>query len=316
MGQKDLFGGEVAVAGLDGEGFADGGSEGDLVVFVGAGGGRTVAQLVGLAEVAGDGCEDLPEAAGGVDGELAATGLEGDIAQDALVPAAVGVVDGVDHDVGALGLADGGLFVEVTAVVPAIGQDDHGAATELIAQFEVGDGDDGVEQQRAAAATTDNVVVGLGEVGEAVGEGGLVGSELDELHDGAVELDEDGAVVWPGEHGGEEDAAGGNLVGDIGALRAAGVHHKGEGEGKAGSQREVVDGLGLAVLLEEEIVAGEVGDGLARLVADDGRDGDKLGGDFKGSGVWREGRGGWGGFSGGRRLREGRRESGEENERE
>ena len=57
--------------------------------------------------------------------------------------------------------------------------------------------------------------MGLGEVGEAVLEGGGVGGEFDELQDGVVELDQDGAVVGAGEHGGEEDTAGGDLVCDV-----------------------------------------------------------------------------------------------------
>ena len=156
-------------------------------------------------------------------------------------------------------------------------------------------------------AGTDDVVVGLGEVGEGVLEGEDGRGELGKLQDGAVKLDQDGAVVWAGEHGGEEGAAGGDLVRDVGALAAAGVDHEGEGERKAGALREGGDGLGLAVLLEEEVVTGEVGDGLAGFVADDGGDGDELGGDFEGGGVGGEESGG---------LRERGRERGEENERE
>jgi hypothetical protein len=46
--------------------------------------------------------------------------------------------------------------------------------------------------------------------------------------------------------------------------------------------REVGDGLELAILPEEEVVAGEVGDGLSGFVADDGGDGDEARGDFEG----------------------------------
>ena len=94
-----------------------------------------------------------------------------------------------------------------------------------------------------------------------------------ELQDGGIELDQHCLVLRPLHHGGEEDAARGDLVLDIVALAAAGVDHEGEGEGKIGALREVADILGFPVLLENEVVAGKTADRLARLVEHDRRDG-------------------------------------------
>jgi len=148
-------------------------------------------------------------------------------------------------------------------------------------------------------------------------EGDDGAGHLDELQDGGVELDEDGAVVWAGKHGGDEGAAGGDFERNVSALASASVDHESEGERKTGALGEVGEGLRFAVLLEEEVVAGEVGDGLAGLVACDGGDGDDAGCDFEGGGG-RDGvgRGGGLGRRGGGSLREGRREQSEENERE
>jgi len=261
------------------------------VVFVGAGWGWTVAKFVGLAEVVCDGCIDLLEGTGGADGELASTGLAGKVFEYSLVATAVGVVDGVDHDVCSLCLTDGIFLVEVASVISAVGEEHHGSTAHLRAEFDVGDGDDGIEEEGTAAARRADHVMRLGEVGKPMHESRLIGCEFDELQDAVVELDEDGAVVWSGEHGGEEGSACGDLVGDVCALGAAGVDHEGEGERQTGALREVGDGLRLAILLELEVVAGEVGDGLAGLVACDGGDGDDAGGDFERGGVWREGGG-------------------------
>ena len=205
---------------------------------------------------------------------------------------------------------------KLAAVVAAVGEDDHGATAYLVAEFDFGDGADGVEEERSAAARGTDVVVGLREVGEAMLEGGGVGGELDELEDARVELDQDGAVRGPGEHGGKEDAAGDDFVGDVGALAAAGVDHEGKSEGEVGALREVGDGLGFAVLFQQEVGAGEAGDGLAGGVADDGGDGDEIGLDLEGRRDVRSERGGLfrrRGWGCGRGLGEARRrEQGEE----
>jgi hypothetical protein len=151
--------------------------------------------------------------------------------------------------------------------------------------------------------------VGLGEVGKGVFEGGDVAGDFCELQNRLVKLHEDGAVFGFLHHGAEEDAAAGDLVLDVVALGAAGVDHESEGEGKVGALGEVADGLRFAVLLEEEGVFGEAGDGLAGLIADDGRDGDQAGLHSEGRDV--------GGLPGslrsGRRLRsEGRYEQGKQ----
>jgi len=55
-------------------------------------------------------------------------------------------------------------------LVAAVGEDDHGATTHLVAEFDFGDGADGVEEERSAAARGTDVVVGLIEVVETVFE--------------------------------------------------------------------------------------------------------------------------------------------------
>ena len=98
-----------------------------------------------------------------------------------------------------------------------------------------------------------------------------------QLHDGPVELHQDGTVLGLLHHRAEEDLAGGDLVADVGALASAGVDHQGQREWKFGALREVSDLLRLAVLLKDEIPARQTADRRAGLVAYDGRDCDQAG---------------------------------------
>jgi hypothetical protein len=82
----------------------------------------------------------------------------------------------------------------------------------------------------------------------------------------------------------EERAAGGAFLIEDAALAEAGVDEQTEGEREVGFLGEVGDGLGLAVLLEGEVVFGEVADDVAMFVADSGEeiDGGNVDGDGRG----------------------------------
>ena len=85
-----------------------------------------------------------------------------------------------------------------------------------------------------------------------------------------------------GHHLVEKGFAGGALVLEGAADRAAGVNEEAEGEGEIVVAIEVADGLRMAVDGEHEVGLCEVGDEGAVLIADDDGQIDELGGDGDG----------------------------------
>jgi len=108
------------------------------------------------------------------------------------------------------------------------------------------------------------------------------GGEVLEEFDLVIEVDEEGFVFIFAEDAVEEGAAGGALLIEDAALAEAGVDEEAEGERELGVFGEIGDGLGLGVLLEGEVVFGEVADEVAMLVADGSEEID--GGDVNGDG--------------------------------
>ena len=106
-------------------------------------------------------------------------------------------------------------------------------------------------------------------------------------------MDEEGFVFVFAQDAIEERAAGGALLVEDAALAEAGVDEEAEGEREVGLFGEIGDGLGLAVLVESEVVFGEIADEVAVFVADGGEEID--GGDVEGDGrglLGEEGEGG------------------------
>ena len=105
-----------------------------------------------------------------------------------------------------------------------------------------------------------------------------------EEFDFVVEMDEERFVFVFAEDAIEERAAGGAFLIEDAALAEAGVDEKAEGEREIGFFGEIGDGLGFAVLVEGEVVFGEVADDVAVLVADSGEevDGADVDGDRSG----------------------------------
>jgi len=79
----------------------------------------------------------------------------------------------------------------------------------------------------------------------------------------------------------KEGAAGGTLLIENATLTEAGVDQEAEGEREVGLFGEIGEGLGLAILLETEIVFCEIADDVAVFVADGGEEID--GGDVDGN---------------------------------
>ena len=96
--------------------------------------------------------------------------------------------------------------------------------------------------------------------------------EVLEEFDLVVEMDEEGFVFVFAQDAIEERAAGGALLIEDAALAEAGVDEEPDGEREVGLFGEIGDGLGLAVLVESEVVFGEVTDEVAVFVADGGEE--------------------------------------------
>jgi hypothetical protein len=95
-----------------------------------------------------------------------------------------------------------------------------------------------------------------------------------------IEMDEEGFVFVFAEDVIEERAAGRAFLIKDAALAEAGVHEEAEGEREIGFLGEIGDGLRLAVLIEGEVVFGEIADEVAMFVSDGGDEID--GGDVEG----------------------------------
>jgi len=100
--------------------------------------------------------------------------------------------------------------------------------------------------------------------------------------DFVIEMDEEGFVFVFAEDVIEERAAGGAFLIKDAALAEAGVHEEAEGEREIGFLGEIGDGLRLAVLVEGEVVFGEIADEVAVFVSDGGDEID--GGDVESDG--------------------------------
>jgi hypothetical protein len=102
--------------------------------------------------------------------------------------------------------------------------------------------------------------------------------------DFVIEMDEEGFVFVFAQDAIEERAAGGAFLIENAALAETGVDEKAEGEREVGFFGEIGDGLGLGVLVEGEIVFGEVADEAAVFVANGGEevDGGYVEGDGRG----------------------------------
>jgi hypothetical protein len=207
----------------------------------------------------------------------------------AVVSFLVSEKDAVDKGVRALRGFD--CFGErlLAAAVNSVGEDDESLATLLFFHQFVGGEVDGVVEKRAAAVAvsmrtaavpaasatgrTSPARIGLGELrGVDLIDGCeefLAGrSEVLEEFDFVIEMDEEGFVFVFTKDTIEERSAGGAFLIEDAALAEAGVHEEAEGEREVGLFGEVGDGLGLAVLIESEVVFGEIADEIAVLVAD------------------------------------------------
>jgi hypothetical protein len=96
------------------------------------------------------------------------------------------------------------------------------------------------------------------------------GGEVLEEFDFVIEVDEEGFVFVFAEDVVEEGSAGGAFLIENAALAEAGVDEEAKGKREIGFFGEVGDGLGFGVLLEGEIVLGEIADQVAAFVADSG----------------------------------------------
>jgi hypothetical protein len=88
----------------------------------------------------------------------------------------------------------------------------------------------------------------------------------------------------------EERTAGGDFLAEDAALAETGVNQQTKGKREIGFLGEVGDGLRLAVLIQEEIVFGEIVDEIVVLIADGGEEIDGVNVDSDGSRLLREGR--------------------------
>ena len=108
--------------------------------------------------------------------------------------------------------------------------------------------------------------------------------EVLEEFDFVIEMDEEGLVFVFAEDVIEKRAAGGAFLIEDAALAEAGVHEEAEGEREIRFLGEIGDGLRLAVLIEGEVVFGEIADEVAVFVSDGGDviDGGDVEGDRRG----------------------------------
>ena len=204
----------------------------------------------------------------------------------------VGEEDAVDEGVGAQGGFERIVEGFLAAAVDAVGEDDEGfAAVLLFHQFVRGEVN-GIVEQSASAVT---VAVGAAAVAAATATGGTatgaglrilrrvelidgreefltVRGEVLEEFDLAIEMNEESLIFVHPQDAIEESAAGDALLVKNLALAEAGVGKQAEGKREVGLLGKVGDGLGLAVLLEGEVVFGEVADDAAVLVADSGEE--------------------------------------------
>ncbi len=118
-------------------------------------------------------------------------------------------------------------------------------------------------------------------------EFGAGGGDVLQERDGVCELDEERLIAVRCEHFVEEGRAGGAFVVEHVTLAHAGVDEQADGERNVGVVVEVANGLGFAVDLQGEVVAGKPREQRAALVADDGRDDDQPGVDGNGGGFGR-----------------------------
>ena len=209
----------------------------------------------------------------------------------------VGEEDAVDEGVGALCGFEGLGERFLAAAVDTIGEDDERFAALLLFHEFVGGEVNGVVEKGAGAMA---VTVGAAAVSAASSAGTglrelrgvdlidcseefLAGrGEVLEKFDFVIEMDEEGFVFVFAQDAIEERAAGGALLVEDAALAEAGVDEEAEGEREVGLFGEIGDGLGLAVLVESEVVFGEIADEVAVFVADGGEEID--GGDVEGDG--------------------------------
>jgi hypothetical protein len=211
----------------------------------------------------------------------------------AVVSFLVSEKDAVDKGVRALRGFD--RFGErlLAAAVNAVGEDDESLATLSLSHQFVGGEVDGVVEKRAAAVAvsmrttavpatsatrgTSPAGIGLRELrGVDLIDGReefLAGrSEVLEEFDFVIEMDEEGFVLVFAQDAIEKRAAGGAFLIEDAALAEARVHEEAEGEREAGFLGEVGNGLRLSVLLESEVVFGEIADDVAVFVADSSKE--------------------------------------------
>jgi len=202
----------------------------------------------------------------------------------------LGEEDAVDEGVGTQSGFE--RFVErfLAAAVDAVGEDDEGFPALLLFHEFVRGEINGIIQESAAAVT---VAVRAATVAAAAASGGTAaGAGLRELRrvelvdgreefltgggevlhefDLVIEMDEEGFVFVFAQDAIEESTAGGALLVENLALAEAGVHEQAQGEREVGLFGEIGDGLRFAVLLESEVVFGEVADDVAVFVANGG----------------------------------------------
>jgi hypothetical protein len=233
-------------------------------------------------------------AAGVAATRISTTGVAATVLGAILVGLFAFEVDGVDDGVGALGGFDGFDEGLSTAAVAAVGEDDDGLATGLLAHELVGGEEEGVIENGASAATG---AAGCATVvrGSGVSAGGVYllesgleqwagrGQILQELSFGS-ELNNECLIFRRSQHLIEEGAAGGSFLVDDFSLREACVYQQTEGKGEIGVLVEVANRLRLTVDLKDEVILRKILNERSFFVADDDREVDEAGVDGDGGG--------------------------------
>jgi hypothetical protein len=210
----------------------------------------------------------------------------------------------INQGVGALRGFDGFAERFLAAAVDAVGEDDEGFTALLLFHEFVGGEVDGIVEECAASVTVAVRASAASTAAAVATRGAAAGVGLRELRrvdlvdrcekffarrgevleefDFVVKMDEEGFVFVFAQDMIEERAAGGALLIEDVALAEAGVDEEADGEWEVGLFGEIGDGLGLAVLVEGEVVFGDIADEVAVFVPDSGDEID--GGDVEGDG--------------------------------
>ena len=194
----------------------------------------------------------------------------------------IGEEDGINERIRALGRFDAALQAFFAAAIHAVGQDDESFASLLLSHEFIRSEVHGIVEQGAATSAVRAMAAarivsrsGLGEfrraqVLERYFEFLARRSEvLQEVHF-VIELDDEGFVLVFAQGVIEEGVAGVALLVQNAPLAQARVHQETQRQRKIGILREIADGLRVAILIQHEIVLGQVANEKPMLVAHGG----------------------------------------------